>query len=399
MITGDSGLTLSRWKNGYFALFVLWLSYIVQYLNRRNISITLTTLIKELGINYSQAGFLITFFFVAYALMQIPSGWLSDRLGGKKVVVMGSVITAVSSYLSGVFSTYLPLLISRLTCGVGQGMAWPSSSKIVQERFSRERRGLAMGVLVTATSLGGFLALISSSLILKSLDWRQTFYIPALIMVITTICLIVFIRDAHQSNPHYEGSKVKTLEIVKNPAILKFVIAYFCWKYAFEGTFYWIPTFFLVEFNTPVMETGFLVGLALLTGLVSMPLGGVISDKLRNRELIIVVSLFTPGLCLLSLLFTQDFYLIVAAMLLIGFLATLSEGVFFVMPAEIFGIEVSGVGTGIINTGGSLGTIAAPILVGLLLDAYSSFSLVFLMFGLVSLAGGFLVLFGPKVKE
>jgi len=139
MITGDSGLTLSRWKNGYFALFVLWLSYIVQYLNRRNISITLTTLIKELGINYSQAGFLITFFFVAYALMQIPSGWLSDRLGGKKVVVMGSVITAVSSYLSGVFSTYLPLLISRLTCGVGQGMAWPSSSKIVQERFSRER--------------------------------------------------------------------------------------------------------------------------------------------------------------------------------------------------------------------------------------------------------------------
>lgn len=67
---------------------VLWLSYVGLYLNRRNISIVMPVLMIEMGIDHAQTGFLVTTFFIIYAIIQIPSGWLADRVGGKKVAAL-----------------------------------------------------------------------------------------------------------------------------------------------------------------------------------------------------------------------------------------------------------------------------------------------------------------------
>jgi len=116
-------------------------------------------------------------------------------------------------------------------------------------------------------------------------------------------------------------------------------------------------------------------------------LGGLISDRVRRREHVILFSLIPSGALLLFLSMANDYWLILFILLLASFLFQLSEGVYFVIPVDRFGSELTGVGVGLINLVGQIGTLLAPWLAGIIIDNYHFYSPTFLMFGLTALIG------------
>lgn len=368
------------------ALIMLWASYVGLYLNRRNISVVLPILMSNMGLSHTEAGMLITAFFFAYSAMQIPAGWLSDLKGGRLVLLLGNAVTTVSGALSGVASSYPFLLATRIVCGVGQGMGWPSSSKLVAGYFPGGNRGAAMGFLTSSVALGSFLALVAAGLILEGWGWRATFIVPAILLAILTA--VAWSMDLGERQRGINSGDAPPLSrVYRNRGILALALSYFFWKYSFEGLTYWLPALLVEGYGLAPSHAATLSGLIILAGLVSMPLGGWLSDHVGSRAGIIIFSLSGAGVLLLSLPLLGGGQAAIPALTILSFTMQMSEGLYFTIPLDLLGADVAGTAIGFINLGGQAGSLTAPWIIGLLLDHYRTSSAVFAMLGALTFAG------------
>jgi MFS family permease len=108
-----------RWKALLFAAFL----GIVFSANYTNTGPMVGTLVKELHITLSMAGFLTTAIFITHGLLQIPGGFLADKFGSKKVVAFGLFIIALCNIAAGFSESYTSLLLFKFLCGIGTGCA------------------------------------------------------------------------------------------------------------------------------------------------------------------------------------------------------------------------------------------------------------------------------------
>jgi len=389
-------------KRGTIVLAVIWLSYFGLYLNRRNISTALPTLMADMHLNHTEAGLLITAFFAAYALLQVPSGWLADRLGGKTVILCGNIVTVLSGFVSGLSTSYPVMLLSRIAGGAGQSASWPSSTKLTTEWF-RDRIGFAIGVLSTSVSVGSSVALILAGYLLHLYDWRTVFFVPAAILAALTVATQVLVKE----KPRGENSLVQARSgahrfsrpVFKDTTMRKYAASYLFWKYGFEGIFYWLPAFLVETFGASIEEASSVAGVILFTGLISSPIGGWICDRVSRREYVVAISLVPITFLLTILSSTRDFSHATWLILVIGILFQLSGGVYFVIPSDRLGPDKAGLGTGFINFGGQIGTFLSPWITGLLVDAYHSYSPALLTFALAAALGIAVTLIPGKSGE
>jgi sugar phosphate permease len=389
-------------RRGTIVLAMLWLSYFGLYLNRRNVSAVLPALMADMHLNHTEAGLLITAFFVAYALLQVPSGWLADRLGGRVVILCGNVVTVLSGLVSGLSASYPVMLLSRIAGGAGQSASWPSSTKLTAEWFS-DRIGLAMGVLSTSVSVGSSAALVLAGYLLHLYDWRAAFFAPSAVLAALTVGILVFVRDKPRAeNPPTHarsGAHAFSRSVFKDTTMRKYAVSYLFWKYGFEGIFYWLPAFLVETFGVSIEEASGVAGAILFTGLISSPIGGWICDRVGRREHVVALSLAPTTLLMTLLSSTRDFSHAAWLILVIGVLFQLSGGVYFVIPSDRLGPDKTGMGTGFINFGGQIGTFLSPWITGLLVDAYHSYSPALLTFALTAALGIAVTLIPEKSGE
>src|ERR1700722_21002761 len=120
---------LSRALTG--VLVLLWLSVFLNYIDRSNLSIAAPQLKSELGLSATQLGVLLSAFFWTYACLQIPAGWVVDRLEVKWVFASGFLIWSAATAITGALHTFAALLAARVILGIGESVAYPSYSKII----------------------------------------------------------------------------------------------------------------------------------------------------------------------------------------------------------------------------------------------------------------------------
>ena len=104
----------------WFVLFMISLAYLITYLDRANISVTAVPMAQEFGLNKPQMGLVFSAFAWAYAIGQVPGGWLADRFGPKKVLLsivsFWSLMTALTAWATGLVS----LFVVRFIFGLGE---------------------------------------------------------------------------------------------------------------------------------------------------------------------------------------------------------------------------------------------------------------------------------------
>src|SRR6202048_4890789 len=149
---------------------------LITYLERVNISTAAPVIAKEFGFDRITMGVIFSAFVWAYALFQVPGGWLSDRFGARPVlaaiVSYWSIMTAATAAATGAVS----FVVVRFLFGIGEAGAFPGATRAMQLWYPRHERGFVQGVTHSASRLGAAIAPPIVVFIMTTYGWHAVFY-------------------------------------------------------------------------------------------------------------------------------------------------------------------------------------------------------------------------------
>jgi len=179
-------MDLLKMKYKWLVLALLWLSFFSVHFHRVAYSPLIPIMMQELDISYASAGLLMSAYFLAYAIAQIPMGVLVDRFGPRKVVSLFMIIFAGGAILFTKVTNFEMGVISRFLIGFGSAVIWISGIKIISYWFKRSERGFTTGVFGASANFGATVALLGVPLVVIVHGWRQGY-------ILTTIPVILLI--------------------------------------------------------------------------------------------------------------------------------------------------------------------------------------------------------------
>ncbi|MEK6667067.1 MAG: MFS transporter, partial [candidate division NC10 bacterium] len=164
----------------YLVWSLLIYAWIGNYMIRMALSSLLPPIMTELGLSYTRAGFLATAFFYAYMAMQLPAGFLGDRLGRRRVVLGGILLGVLASLFTGLAGSFAALFAARLLTGLSQGSMFSNDRVIIAAYTPREKMAMGQGVSFSGAGLGTTLGLLLAGVLGELMLWRGVFFVFAL---------------------------------------------------------------------------------------------------------------------------------------------------------------------------------------------------------------------------
>lgn len=159
--TGAAARSAPFGRAAWFALIVLAMANVLNYLDRHIVSILAESIKADLKLDDAQLGFLLgTAFAVFYSIVGIAMGGIADRLSRKKVMAFGLALWSAMTALGGAANSFLMLSVARIGVGVGEAAANPCSQSLAADIIPPQRRALAMAVLMAGVFIGGSSALV-----------------------------------------------------------------------------------------------------------------------------------------------------------------------------------------------------------------------------------------------
>ena len=398
------------------------LLYTSFYMCRYNLSLANREISAEFGFSKEQMGRIITTALLAYACGQIVNGLLTDRLGGKRAMLIGATGTVIMNLLFGVASFWGLLwlfVVIRGIDGYMQSFGAPGMVKINAAWFRHTERGRFAGIFGFMINLGRFgifklgPALLAGFTFLgliriPPLHWRWLFWIPAGIAMVVGTCMALIVKDTPEKagfpsvNPNEEtGGEIqgKVFDIFKiivsNPVIWIIACAYACTGAVRQGIDQWFPRFMQevhhVDFQSAQFQfLGFLIPFVASIGSLA---SGYISDTIfRGRRAPVAAGLYF--LETVVILCAAQFHTANAAVLfliLISLTANSTHSILGTAAAmDIGGAKMAGFASGVIDSFQYFGGSLAGIVLGSLLDrSWGNYFYFMAPFGLV---GGILML-------
>lgn len=371
------------------------------FLNVLNTSYsTLMALIKEeLALSYTMSGALMSGYFVGYALGQVPWGFAADRHGSRRVMVLSILGISSSTILFGLARDFWHAFLTRFLAGLlGAGVFVPGV-RLVSVWFSPEERGTALGIL----SVGGSVGLILSSWITPSLaellGWRGSIVLFAVLGLASTMAMWLTIKDrSAEGGLGFGGAELSDLLLRKSFWILAAVqIVRLGSYYAFIA---WLPLILREEFGLSLVSAGFAFSVFNIAGMVSNPLGGMVSDRVGERQ-VLLISFAALGLGAIAFPWIRASIPMHMSVFALGWLVNFVRSPSFAVYPKLYGVERAGKVSGLQNTFASAGALILPFVLGYIRDASSTYKAgwVILSLLLFSVAVAILFLEQPSGRQ
>jgi MFS family permease len=185
----------------YLVLAWLCLAATIAYVQRNSLSVAESTIRAELGLSEDAMGMAMGAFFLVYALLQLPSGWLGHTWGTRRALSLYSLAWSGIAGLMGLCTGFVSLFLVRCGMGAAQAGIFPCSTNTIAKWFPRTRRSVASGALASFMSVGGALGSAITGYLLLQIGWRWTLALFALPGVLWTIGFWLWFRDAPSDHP------------------------------------------------------------------------------------------------------------------------------------------------------------------------------------------------------
>lgn len=413
----------------WIIVLLLFLVYMINYLDRVALSITVPMIEKDLMLNAEQFGIIFGSFFFGYALFNFIGGLAVDKFGATLVmgiaVGLWSLFCGLTAFATGFYS----MLILRVLFGMAEGPICASANKMISGWFPKKRAATAVGFLSAGSPLGGAVAGPIVGYLALSFGWRPAFLIVFTIGIIWMIAW--FIISANTPEKHKHISKEELLLIqqmkqedavteeeqnksahslgyyLKQPIILVTAFAFFCYNYILFFFLSWFPSYLVQQHHLDIKSMSLTTMIPWIVGFVGLALGGYISDKIFNitgrlllsRKIVLVVCLLMAAICV-GLAGTVSS--VVPAVILMSvsiFFLYVTGAIYWAIIQDVVHKSRVGGTSGFIHLIGSISGIIGPIVTGYIVQTTGKFDSAFILAGTIAALGAILVLFVIKTPR
>jgi MFS transporter, ACS family, glucarate transporter len=369
-------------------LSLLFFLSVIVYLDRVCISLVSGQMKKELGISTEHWGWVLSAFALSYALFELPTGILGDRLGPRRILVRVVVWWSVFTALTGSVFHWLQLVAVRFLFGAGEAGAYPNASIVVSRWFPASETGMAQSYIWAAGRLGGAIAPVLVLGIAQAYGWRASFWVLGIIGLVWAVVWWRWFRDFPHEQPGIDQKELEKIEderryraennhanndwrvVLRNRNVwaLMLMFHFYMWgAFFFTG---WLSTYLEEGRHFGVEERKMFITLPFFLGAIGCFASGYLSDWLSRRyglrwgrRSLGMLGMGLSGIIVLAAAQTTDNWQ--AAILLslgMGF-KDLTLPVAFATCVDI-GRDKSGTVSGAMNMFGQLGAVFLGVLFG-----------------------------------
>ncbi|MGZ5091078.1 MAG: MFS transporter [Burkholderiales bacterium] len=349
-------------------------SQIVHFLTYGGIALLLPLIREDLGISFAQAGVLSAASTVSYALVQIPAGYFSDRYGAKRLFFIGLLGWSMLSLAFAAAFAYWIAVAILFVAGAFRALLFAPGLTLVSSWFSPDRRATAMGIFLVGTFIGTIAASLTGPALSGIIGWRPTFAVYAALGVLTAIGFCLYAADKPRKYYVERVNPRDALHLLRERIVWICNVMQFIRFSVVTAFNFWLPSLLLSDRGFSLQTVGLVVALSAACAAAANPLGGYISDRLKNPPLVIGGSLGVVA-CTSTLLVTvESVPLLFTVIALSSAFMTIYFGPLFFVPVEVLGQRTAGLVTGVGNLFANLGALSSAYVLGVVKDATGSFA-------------------------
>lgn len=177
-------------------LWILWATYGSFYFCRQNIAAAVDGMGRELSLDPAQIGFILGSLKIAYGVGQLVNGQLAENFRARHLLAIGMLGSAALNLVFGLATGFYFLLFVWASNGYCQALGWTPCLRVATNWFASHRRGRLIGVLGTSYQATAALTYVISGFSVDWLGWRGAFYVPSVLLIISAIHTLFFLREA-----------------------------------------------------------------------------------------------------------------------------------------------------------------------------------------------------------
>jgi MFS transporter, ACS family, hexuronate transporter len=390
---------------------LLFLGGMINYLDRSAIAVAAPFLTKQLSLSPSELGWVFSVFFFGYAAFCFVGGYASDRIGGRNVFAIASVVWSVFCGLTAFVFSYASLLAVRLIFGMGEGPYGSATNKLVSNWFPRRQQASAVGWANAGTPLGGAIAGPIVGFIALAYGWRVSFIVIAIIGLCWALAWMLLTTDRPEHNRRVDaaeraeiaadpevpsaGPQVNLGKLLIRPGVLATAFAFFGYAYILYFFLSWFPSYLTMQQHLSIKSMSFVSAIPWLLGFIGLAGGGMVSDVIFRltgnavlaRKLVLVSGLLIAAICVALAGEVTGVFAAVTLMTVSVFFMYLTGHTYFTLILDT--IEKGRVGgvSGFVHLIANLAGIVAPAATGYMVQASGSFTSAFVLTGAIAVLG------------
>jgi len=372
---------------------------VVTYLDRVCISAAAPSIMEELHLSVLQMSVVFSAFTLSYSLFEVPSGWLGDVKGPRRVLTRIVLWWSAFTMLTGAAQGFRSLVLIRFLFGAGEAGAFPNIARSFSRWFPPRERGRANGVMFLGSRLGGMLSAPVALVIIARWGWRESFVVFGLVGIVWAAAWYAWYRDRPEEHPAMTAAELAVIRadadraaggertpwalLLRSRNLYAICAMYFAFGYGLYFYFTWLPTYLIRVLGFSQFGGGLFAALPFLLAGIADVVGGWLTDSLSRRFGLRVGRChlgFAAFMTCAALVFASQLPLpAVARAVLLAFAlasADLALGACWAVPNDI-APDHAGVITGCMNTLGNLGGLVGPIVVGIAVDRWGSWAFPF----------------------
>jgi MFS family permease len=273
----------------------------------------MTVIIEEQGISTSQAGLIMTVWWVAVAVHTAPGGRLADKLSHKTGLMMGLTLAVIGTLFLTSATVYPLLLLGLGIVGAGRGVYQSSAVGQISDLFT-EQRGQALGLRVGAFDLGGVLAGVLAAVVLSLTSWQMSF-VPILVFI-SIIMVMMHLWNGEEYVVNFPEFNLRSSihRLTCDSDIRYLILSLSMFGFVWNGATSFLPAYlrFSKDFSPTTASLSF-SGLFLIGAIIS-PFAGQTGDRFGHYR-IGTASIIVCGLGLIGLLLFQEDFLVFGALI------------------------------------------------------------------------------------
>ncbi len=385
--------TRTRW----WMLTLFSSMYLISYLDRGIISVAQPEIRAQFGLSLSDMGLVLAAFTWAYALGQVPAGWLGDRFGPRKVLTALLAWTSAAALMTGAATGLASLFSARLFLGIGEAGAFPVASRGMQLWFAPAERGRIQGITHFFSRFAVAITPLVAGGIMVAFGWRAIFYILGAIGMAWVVVFVIVYKNLPEE--HVGVNQAELAEIrgvnpdgsIKAPSVARvsvpwgticrsrnmwfIALGYCCFFFGTNFYLTWYPTYLREYRHLTLQALGLIGSLPLVAGMLGDVVGGYLSDLLLKRtgnatlarRAVAAPGFLLAGVFVVPAAMTESPGISILCLALSFFFLEFVIGPSWAVPMDVGG-QFSGTVTGVMVMAGALAASLTPLVYGGLFD-------------------------------